>query len=1020
MNADDALSSMSTPLELDHAARHATRQLGKTASPLRRFAILTDFFEHTEHFPEVWTASYYRSLYPTLSACVRHAYVRWGDPARWLRTLRLLDRMRESTWALETTGFDETMATVREKCCAALACVGAGREMHALVRQYDASLADVSDTLPARMINAVTLGQNPVSVFITEFYPMGDAPRFLADAQASLESARADAVVPGVLLVDTGEPRTHSTGVVLHPEISIAPSAQWRAQFGNQLAEDEGSAHRQLRTALEVARITVERHFATELSPRRASVHFPDQHAAYSGQSMGLAVALALAEKLQQRFNRKQRWEMQPGICCTGGVYEDGRVLPVAEESLKAKVEAALFSPSEALVLHSALLERAQEHLQTLRVSWPGARLVLYGVTSIDDCIAAPGIVRVIDRNPYDILRTFARRYSTALLLGGIAFLLLCTGYFWWKAWYDYPDLEFHSGANIRQNALVFNPRRAEDWQFRDYNEVREALLSFGDLEIGADATRNLWIWNMTPSTLDVVLGIEGPDADQWYISWNGGAQRVTATDSLRVMIKYAPTREASRNEARFTVREAGSGRLHTALELRGAAGPPLPGGYALRFDGVDDLLHFGEDAIAFARDEGTLEFWFRLHSPSGCVFLNNRNVPDGPTQQNMDISLHDSAISYRVGNHDGKIALTGKGLRSSETWHHLALAFSRTRSRIQILLDGRSIADVSEAFLIETYRRPFVTFGAYFNGESIQHPFRGDLDEIRMWDRALPADTVRARMHCKLSALTPGLLGYWDFDVIGEVSAFNGNERTQDGQLLHRPAHIRSAVPLQPVPEPDLRLIPTVDGRTVLELQPLRWLQCGTDPVNGATERSYAIRYFHRPGSSGTVFSVMNQDAFLVIRDVYATLATIGNIPLPVQTGWNSVVISVDPQQRIALYVNGRPVPAEKTRVMHRGADYRYEGLHVGIFHDKYNTFGPKYYDSSRPALLRTLTVRDFCVWKKCLTPAELAQYTQGGVPRHRLAAHWPLDALPDSNNNLRDTVGGHLLHLWRYLPWM
>ncbi|MCZ7555790.1 MAG: LamG domain-containing protein [Bacteroidia bacterium] len=1019
MNADDALSSMSTPLELDLTARHATRQLRRTTSPLRRFAILTDFFAQTEHLPAIWTASYYRALYPALSACVRHAYVRWGAPARWLRTLRILERVRESTWARETPAFDETIETVREKCCAALACVGAGREMHTLVREYDSSLADVSDALPARMLNAVTLGQNPVAVFISECYPIGDAPPFLVDAQASLESALADAVMPGVLLVDTGEPGTQITGVVLHPEISITPSAQWRAQFGNQLAEDEGSAHRQLRTALEAARSTVEKHFATELPPRRASVHFPDQHAAYSGQSMGLAVALALTEKLQQRFNRKQLWAMQTGICCTGGVHEDGRVLPVAEESLKAKVEAALFSPCVALVLHSALLERAQEHLQTLRVSWPGARLALYGVTSLDDCVSLPGIVRVIERNPYDRLLTFAKRKSTELLLAGIILLLLTVGYFWWKAQYGYPDLEYSSGAQIGQNALVHNPRRASDWQFRDFEEVRAAILDFGDLEIGADATRNLWLWNMTPSTLDVALGIEGEQADQWYISWNGGGQQIPATDSLRVMIKFAPTRNATGSRARFTVRDAHSGELLSSIALHGAAGPPLPGGYALRFDGVDDMLHFGEDAIAFARDEGTLEFWFRLDSISGCVLSNNRNLPYGPASQNMTIEIRDTTISYHIGNHRGDVRLGGKFLNSTGIWHHLAVAFSRKDRGIQIVLDGELIKDVSEEFIIEAVTKPYVTFGAYYNGESLQNPFRGALDEIRMWDRALSADTIRARMHSKLSALTPGLLGYWDFDVIAEVSAFNGNERTQDGQLLHRPAHIRSAVPLTPAPGADVRLIRKTKGATALELQPFRWLQCGTDPVEGSPERSYAIRYFRRPGSRRAVFSVMNQDAYVAVRDSFAMVVGFEHVTLPVRQGWNSVIATVD-RERIEVLVNGSVAMTGTADLLKRGPGYRYEGLQVGIFHDKYNTFGPKYYDNTRPALLRTLAVADFCVWKKRLTPAELAVYTQGGIPRDRLAAHWLLDTLPDNNGNLHDSVGGHLLHLWRYLPWM
>jgi hypothetical protein len=644
----------------------------------------------------------------------------------------------------------------------------------------------------------------------------------------------------------------------------------------------------------------------------------------------------------------------------------------------------------------------------------------LYGVASLDDCVSLPGIVRVIERNPYDRLLTFAKRNSTPLLLGGMILLLLTVGYFWWKAQYGYPDLEYSSGAHIGQNALVYNPRRAADWQFRDFEEVRAAILDFGDLEIGADATRNLWLWNMTPSTLDVALGIEGEQADQWYISWNGGEQRIPATDSLRVMVKFAPTRNATGSRARFTVRDAHSGKMLSSIALHGAAGPPLPGGYALRFDGVDDMLHFGEDAIAFTRDEGTLEFWFRLDSASGCVFSNNRNLPYGPALQSMTVDLRDTSISYQIGNHRGEAPLGGKFLNSTGAWHHLAVAFSRRDRSIRIVLDGELIKDISEEFIIESVSRPCVTFGAYYNGESLQNPFRGALDEIRMWERALPVDTIRSRMYRKLSALTPGLLGYWDFDAISEVAAHNSNERTQDGVLMHRPSYIRSGAPLRHEAGVDARLVPGPDGGSALLLEAARWLQCGTDPLGGSPERSYAIRFLRSPGNATTVFTIMNQDAYIVMCDTAFLLADVSPQPFSVRDGWNTAIVVIDEQQNAEVIINGLAVASLRSICFSRGPSYRYEGLQIGISNDKYNRFGPKYYDQCRPPLLRTLAVRDYSVWKKRLSMTEIQRYVRGELPRDRLAAHWPLNTLPDSNGNLHDTEGGHLMHLWRYLAWL
>jgi hypothetical protein len=177
----------------------------------------------------------------------------------------------------------------------------------------------------------------------------------------------------------------------------------------------------------------------------------------------------------------------------------------------------------------------------------------------------------------------------------------------------------------------VFNPRRADGWRFRDNDREVRPLLDFGDMEVGADITRNVLLWNMTPQRMSVRLAIEGPDRDQWYISWHGGTQDITPTDSLRVMIKYVPTRASAGNSAAFTLRDPDSGTLLAQLPLVGRAGSPTPAGYALQFDGVDDYLFFGEQAAAFAREEGTMELWVRIDSTFTTIMSNTRNIPQAP-----------------------------------------------------------------------------------------------------------------------------------------------------------------------------------------------------------------------------------------------------------------------------------------------------------------------------------------------------------------------------------------------------
>jgi hypothetical protein len=1011
--------SILNPLALDLAARDTERIIERHTSPLIRFYVLTSFLRATETLPASWTTSYYRNFYPAIRVCIRHPYVCWTDPEYWMLIVRYLATLNEHDSIHDAQDFSDTMQTAWEKAAASMACMGEFESLHALLRSHEWVQSDPSPETWQRISAATTIGSDAFKEYLAAFPTQAPPPDFLIRAETRLRHAYEDARSPGVILLpefDTSEPLS---GLVLHPACNIGKSETWRIHFNNLITDDNTKTHGQLELALSAARTVVERRFDATLQAQSAVVRFHEHDAAYSGESMGLAVALQLTERLQESFNRDIRLALQPGLCCSGGVASDGAVSTIPVETVASKVRTAWFSPCNAVLLHSAHLDAARTTLQSLRERWPMRRLELYGVMSLDDCLAAPGIINTIRRNPYDRGKEFLRRHSTLLVFSIVLLLMSIAGYFWWKSLYGYSDLEYSGLAAIGENALVYNPKRAAAWQFRDYRNVREAGLHFGDLEVGADATRNIWLWNMTPSALDAELSIGGPAADQWYISWNGGKQRITATDSLRVMIKYVPTRESAENVAWLRVSDPDNGKELTHLRLTGAAGPPLSAGYALYLNGVENLLHFGENAIAFARDEGTLEFWFRPDTLVGCLFSNNRNIPYGPAIQNMTLAISDTLISVDVGNNNASTVIERGRLRCGE-WHHLALSFSRTKASILLMLDGDILAEKNEEFIIEYVANPFVTFGAYYNGEEVQGPFRGALDEIRMWESALPPDTIRSRMRRKVPALSPALLGYWDFDVIGEVSAFNANERTQDGRLINRPSYIRSAVPLEREHTHDVQLHRVDVATRAIVLPPMRWLQCGSDPIEGSPERSYALRFRPDPSQHSTVLTLMNQDAYLTFGTEHAWVIGKGPLPVQVRADWNEVIIRIDASQTAEAFLNGYPVFKDTSPFFARGPTWRYEGLQLGIFHDKYNTFGPKYYDSYRPALLRSLGLQNFRVWRRYLSDEDIAAIHRGELPRDGLVAHWPLDALPDANNNFIDLVGGHFLHVWRYLAWL
>jgi hypothetical protein len=126
-----------------------------------------------------------------------------------------------------------------------------------------------------------------------------------------------------------------------------------------------------------------------------------------------------------------------------------------------------------------------------------------------------------------------------------------------------------------------------------------------------------------------------------------------------------------------------------------------------------------------------------------------------------------------------------------------------------------------------------------------------------------------------------------------------------------------------------------------------------------------------------------------------------------------------VDHEQHAELFLNGMKTSTLWHADFMRGPGHRYEGVQLGLYNDKYNSFGPKYYDRMVPQLRASKTLADFRVYNTRVTDTAVAAYTRGDPTPDGLVAHWPLDTLPDANFNYHDRIGGHILHVWRYYGW-
>jgi len=189
----------------------------------------------------------------------------------------------------------------------------------------------------------------------------------------------------------------------------------------------------------------------------------------------------------------------------------------------------------------------------------------------------------------------------------------------------------------------------------------------------------------------------------------------------------------------------------------------------ALNFDGTDDFVELPSDASLTSyvtTGEFTLEFWIRPEvGQTDYTPISNR-VSSNAQGFVMEYYANELHTWTRYGNSwiDAPVALT------AGIWQHVAIvanSMSGTETYVDGVLTNSTAASGS-----------FSTPNAQMRlGGDIASPgtriFGGDMDEVRIWNRALCAVEIAGQKDCELAGTESGLVAYYQFNQ-GTVGADN------------------------------------------------------------------------------------------------------------------------------------------------------------------------------------------------------------------------------------------------------
>eukprot|EP01120_Amphizonella_sp_Union-15-10_P001953 TRINITY_DN1209_c0_g1_i1.p1 TRINITY_DN1209_c0_g1~~TRINITY_DN1209_c0_g1_i1.p1 ORF type:complete len:330 (+),score=61.51 TRINITY_DN1209_c0_g1_i1:54-1043(+) len=210
------------------------------------------------------------------------------------------------------------------------------------------------------------------------------------------------------------------------------------------------------------------------------------------------------------------------------------------------------------------------------------------------------------------------------------------------------------------------------------------------------------------------------------------------------------------------------------------------PGNYALKFDGIDDIVKIGHTETDLDLDLfWTLEAWVK---PEGKhIYQFQPNIAGFPGRHpNLELCGKTTSASChnettlgltQLREANGQYyTISGKTRINEEKWYHLAATWNN--KTLDLYVDGKLDYSINpyeygyieprgcsfdlcdEGIDIGGYR--FITMaGNYYSNQY----FSGIIDEVRVWKVGRTAEQIVDNMNRVLSGAEPGLLYYWPFD---------------------------------------------------------------------------------------------------------------------------------------------------------------------------------------------------------------------------------------------------------------
>ena len=249
-----------------------------------------------------------------------------------------------------------------------------------------------------------------------------------------------------------------------------------------------------------------------------------------------------------------------------------------------------------------------------------------------------------------------------------------------------------------------------------------------------------------TSSALTATTGTNGTGL-LWYTTAIGGVGSAIAP---------TPSTATVGNTSYWVSSTNANGCESARVEIVVTVNAPIPATH-LNFDGVDDVVDLGSALTTYftGKTKVTIQAWVRSETNSGLgTIVGNYNYPTNNNSMQMMLRRDGANYAFWLDSGSGYTSVSAVGSVVLNTWQHVTGTWDGTTMRIYI--NGVLANSSAKTGTIPSRTTSFSI------GSNTSERFDGDIDEVRLWDKALSASDIVSLKDCELQSGETGLVAYY------------------------------------------------------------------------------------------------------------------------------------------------------------------------------------------------------------------------------------------------------------------